>query len=393
MSVSKTIVINAINPDQAADAILHRLLADGVREDSRNGPVLRAPRHTVIEWDTPWNRISQDPVRDANPFFHWMEALWMLAGREDVDHVAYYASNMRNYSDDGSTLNGAYGYRWRRAFGRDQIYDICANLSLNPQSRREVLTMWSGGEFIGQHGPRQGDYVAASMGSKDVCCNLMAVFYVDQSDPKLNMTVFNRSNDSVLGATGANVVHFSMLQQYMAEVLDIPMGSYVQSSSNMHVYLQMDASRRLLERIERMESPPPHADVDYVQFFLPKTSPWGSLKGVSQRLRSINSRIALCVLDVGLSFEEKKDALHQWMLNNYPRALTGAPGQYQRIVDFEFPTLVLQYAYGLYKAGMLAEARAYLEASKFMTPDHSPLLTACSNWITRRINRRKGVAA
>jgi hypothetical protein len=51
------------------------------------------------------------------------------------------------------------------------------------------------------------------------------------------MTVFNRSNDLIWGALGANVVHFSMLQEYMACCLGVEVGMYHQVSNNMHVYL------------------------------------------------------------------------------------------------------------------------------------------------------------
>jgi thymidylate synthase len=70
----------------------------------------------------------------------------MLAGREDVAPLAYYAKNMLNYSDDGHTLNGAYGYRWRHADTsvepRDQLEIIVEHLQNKPESRRAVLTMW-----------------------------------------------------------------------------------------------------------------------------------------------------------------------------------------------------------------------------------------------------------
>jgi hypothetical protein len=50
------------------------------------------------------------------------------------------------------------------------------------------------------------------------------------------MTVYNRSNDMVWGAYGANVVQFSMLQEYISAHTKIPMGSYWQVSNSFHVY-------------------------------------------------------------------------------------------------------------------------------------------------------------
>jgi hypothetical protein len=50
------------------------------------------------------------------------------------------------------------------------------------------------------------------------------------------MTVINRSNDLVWGALGANVVHFSFLQEYMAYAVGASVGRYYQISNNLHAY-------------------------------------------------------------------------------------------------------------------------------------------------------------
>ena len=52
----------------------------------------------------------------------------------------------------------------------------------------------------------------------------------------MDMTVFNRSNDIVWGAYGANAVHFSMLHEVVASMAKIPMGSFYQISDNWHAY-------------------------------------------------------------------------------------------------------------------------------------------------------------
>ena len=52
----------------------------------------------------------------------------------------------------------------------------------------------------------------------------------------LDMTVCCRSNDVVWGAYGANAVHFSVLQEYMAARIGVAVGTYTQFSNNFHVY-------------------------------------------------------------------------------------------------------------------------------------------------------------
>ena len=50
------------------------------------------------------------------------------------------------------------------------------------------------------------------------------------------MTVLCRSNDTILGCHGANAVHFSYLQEYVALSLGVAVGTYRQFSNNYHVY-------------------------------------------------------------------------------------------------------------------------------------------------------------
>jgi hypothetical protein len=52
------------------------------------------------------------------------------------------------------------------------------------------------------------------------------------------MTVYNRSNDLVWGMFGSNVVHFSMLLEFIAISVGVSIGTYTQVSCNPHIYEQ-----------------------------------------------------------------------------------------------------------------------------------------------------------
>src|SRR6185369_13562421 len=105
--------ITVHNVNQALMEGLHWLLAVGEKEDSRNGLVLVSPVPVMTTYLRPCQRVLFSPMRDANPFFHLMEALWMLAGRDDLAWPLYFNSKFGAYSDNGVTVHGAYGHRWR----------------------------------------------------------------------------------------------------------------------------------------------------------------------------------------------------------------------------------------------------------------------------------------
>lgn len=188
--------------------------------DSRNGKCLKARRPWVTEYVRPLQRVSFDPDRNANPFFHLMEVVWMFAGSNEVKWLWQFNTNISNYSDDGVIFKGAYGHRWFKQFG-NQVDATIEKLRADKGTRRAVIQMYDAAQD-------QDD------DTKDVPCNLLCSFHF--TGGKLNMTVFNRSNDMIWGAYGANAVHFSYLLEYVAARAEMKVGHYYQISSCMHIY-------------------------------------------------------------------------------------------------------------------------------------------------------------
>jgi thymidylate synthase len=256
------------------------------RSPSRYGDVIVCDEPVTITYNNPRERVLFNEARDANPFFHIYEALWMLVGRNDVAPLLYYNSRMKEFSDDGKTLNGAYGRRWRGASGPpklipegceqprgyyregvDQLKVIINHLRDNPTSRRAVLQMWNveddllriggkctcGADRSGPSAEAHDRDCAEVTGSKDVACNLSVMFSLREvpehygnwerqgnlgpDNPlALDMTVTNRSNDMVWGMLGANFVHFTFLQEYVAAALGVEVGRYHHFTNNLHAY-------------------------------------------------------------------------------------------------------------------------------------------------------------
>lgn len=219
-----TTIIDARNVNDAFPEAMRRVAFHADPKPSRNGTTFEFPDVLVTTYEHPWERVLFDPVRDANPFFHLMEGIWMLAGRDDVAWISQFNDRMKTFSDDGLTLRGAYGARWQ---DHDQLAGVIELLRVDPMTRRAVLQMWQ----------VERDLLYAKNGGKDVPCNLDIVFSLRRG--VLDMTIFCRSNDLIWGCYGANVVHFSMLMEFVAGTLGVKMGRYIQISVNAHVYVDL----------------------------------------------------------------------------------------------------------------------------------------------------------
>lgn len=195
------------------------LMSDiGLREVSPRGArTIEYPGPVSTTYERPWERVLFSLERNANPFFHLMESLWILAGRQDVGFLEHYNKRMREFSDDGTTFHAPYGYRIA-----PQIPLLLDLFDKDIHTRRAALQIWDWGLDLNQD-------------SRDIPCNDMVFFKVRSGE--LHMTVANRSNDMIWGAYGANAVQFSMLQEYIASILGVGIGTYTQVSDSFHIYL------------------------------------------------------------------------------------------------------------------------------------------------------------
>lgn len=230
-------IIDVTNVNEALEYGLRYLAACGSAAPSRNGTVLVAPGPVLTVYNRPWERVMFSSLRDANPFFHLYECVWMLAGRNDAQSVGRYAKTMETFADENGVLHGAYGHRWRRAFAFDQLFAVYDLLRNDLTTRRAVLQMWDpSSDLLNAHS------------SKDVPCNTNV--YFDATKNCLDMTVCNRSNDIVWGAYGANAVHMSFLQEVLASALGLPVGVYYQFSNNYHTYTDRPDVARLIRQYD-----------------------------------------------------------------------------------------------------------------------------------------------
>lgn len=220
------------NPSQLYLQALDELVREGDIVSPR-GKAVKELRPVTIEFLNPINRVTFVKGRKVNPFFQMAESLWILKGRADVDWLTKYNRNMAQFSDDGEFFNAPYGERlrfWNLNTYKDfvfnpidQLVDVYEKLKKDLYTRQAVAVIYN--PMFDNH----------SYGGKDTPCNLILTFKVRKE--KLDLTVFNRSNDLHWGTFGANLCQFATIQEVVASWLGLKVGKYCQITDSLHIYL------------------------------------------------------------------------------------------------------------------------------------------------------------
>ncbi|MEI6304427.1 MAG: thymidylate synthase [Candidatus Taylorbacteria bacterium] len=164
------------------------------------------------------------------------EQVWFLSGsRKPEDFLRNYTHIWDDFTNPGDVVTVAYGYRWRKHFGRDQIGLLVDLLKKEPSSRQAVVVTWD---------PAQDGLSIVK--KKNVPCPY--TFTVNIVAGRLHLHNIVRSNDVMLGFS-ADVPGFALLQCILAQKLGVRPGIYSHSISNAHIYdTHYDGAKELIKR-------------------------------------------------------------------------------------------------------------------------------------------------
>lgn len=223
--------------DRHYQDMLQRIVEKGIREKSeRTG-------HEVCA--LPGMHFSIDIEKEGFPILTLRkipikmfvaEQIWFIAGgRRPADFLRDYTKIWDNFTNPADVVTVAYGYRWRKHFGRDQLGLLIDLLKKEPSSRHGVIVTWD----------PAGDGLSLFK-KKNVPCPY--TFTVNIIGGRLHLHNMVRSNDMVLGFP-ADVAGFALLQTILAQKLEVGVGVYSHSISNAHMYdNQYEAANEMLQR-------------------------------------------------------------------------------------------------------------------------------------------------
>ncbi|KFN11328.1 thymidylate synthase [Paenibacillus macerans] len=176
----------------------------------------------IIHVEKPKERCLLIPYRNNNIVQTIAETLWVLGGRNDLAYLKKYLPRADWFSDDGKTWRGGYGTRLRSWFGGvDQLKQVVEVLRSDEGSNRGVMILFDPEKDI-------------SLLFKDVPCNNWIQLSIREN--KLNMNVTVRANDLIWGFSGINFFEWSVLQEMVANWLEVEVGQYYHFTGFLQLY-------------------------------------------------------------------------------------------------------------------------------------------------------------
>lgn len=224
--------------EEAYPEIIKSLLDEGENVSPR-GQLTKEIAPACITITNPRKRVIPSAVRKLNFGFMCAELIWILNASDSSEFIGHYNSMWKQFSDDGETLNGAYGKRifaWDAGIRLEKINKD----KIETVPKRYIINQFQKAYELLKSDPDTRQATIAFFDpykdyreTKDKPCTNLIRFMIRNN--KLNMTTFMRSNDIMKG-TSYDIFNFTMLQEIMAGLLNIEVGIYNHIVDSLHIY-------------------------------------------------------------------------------------------------------------------------------------------------------------
>lgn len=223
--------------DEIYKALLKDIVKKGVREiNERTGHETAALPGLSFSIDLEKDGFPLLSLRKIPTKIFIAEQIWFISGaRKPEIFLRDYTRIWDDFTNPGDVVTVAYGYRWRRHFGRDQLGKLVELLKRDPSSRQAVVVTWDpSSDGLG------------GVNKSNVPCPY--TFTVNIIGGRLNLLNVVRSNDMILGFPH-DVAGFALLQLMLAQKLGAAPGVYSHIISNAHIYdIHYSTAKKMLSR-------------------------------------------------------------------------------------------------------------------------------------------------
>jgi len=222
--------------DEQYKRLLKTILDHGIEEkNERTGHVCKSLPGMTMKFNVgqgfPLLTLRKIPLK-----VFIAEQMWFLMGQKNLAFLQRFTKIWDEFAEENNCVESAYGYRWRKHFGRDQIEGLVQLLEKDPSSRHGVILMWDPAD----------DGLANGIKKKNVPCPY--TFTVQIMGGRLCLHLIIRSNDMMLG-NPHDVSGFAFLMHMLAQRLNVGLGSLTISISNAHIYdIHFEQAQELVNR-------------------------------------------------------------------------------------------------------------------------------------------------
>ncbi len=227
--------------------VRHILKKDFVETNGRTGrEIAMLPYPVGFSVDLRSRRLPLPGNRRVWPATAAAEVAWFVSGKQDVTWLRQYCPIWDKFTeDDGKTIKAAYGYRWRIAFGRDQLREGIDALIDDPTNRRVYISTWD----PSNDGLNEKD-------QRNVPCPVG--FTLSLVDGALNSALLIRSSDVFVGLPYDVMGHALLMDAIAESVAARGLGWAHVTLAHPHIYaVHYDMAGQSLDRIwaEKPEMP------------------------------------------------------------------------------------------------------------------------------------------
>lgn len=220
-----------MHPVNEFGLVYRRLLSDLLNKDHAvvefnertrtNVAVL--PGGTSFQLNLQEGKLPTCGLRQLHPRTAAAEIAWFLKGSDDVTWLEERDVRIWSNFAEAGTVANAYGYRWRRAFGRDQVGKAVETLKRDASDRQCFISAWDPGkDGCGNRG-------------KNFPCPVGFTLHIING--QLHSTLLLRSSDVFVGLP-YDVMGHAMLMAILAGWIDknLSLGTMTVTLAHPHMY-------------------------------------------------------------------------------------------------------------------------------------------------------------
>ena len=228
--------VEAGNSDEALALTLEQVLTSGHRVESTKAGKKDGFSEILgfqLSITDSRDRITRFSARPLNIVGAVARFVWMMAGSDRLEDIAFYEPKARGWTDNQISMPGSnYGMRlFQPRPGLNQIEGVIKRMNMDRASRRAAMVIWVPEDAVRD--------------SSDIPC-AFGTYYAIRGEQLVSTTIMRSNNAWLL--LPYNTFEFTLFAEVVATSTGANLGPYIHFAASMHV---IDGQRESAEKVVR----------------------------------------------------------------------------------------------------------------------------------------------